>query len=60
MDEKQVNSALAVISRRRVLAAGAVGVAGLVLPIAVGRAADASGPMFVFFQAEDGIRDHSR
>jgi hypothetical protein len=48
MDEKQqVNAAPAEISRRRVLAAGALGVVGLVLPIAVGRAADASG-LFVY------------
>ena len=48
MDEEPVNSALPEISRRRVLAAGALGVAGLVLPIAAGRAAGASGPMFVY------------
>jgi 6-phosphogluconolactonase len=48
MDEKEVNSALPEISRRRVLAAGALGVASLALPIAVGRAADASGLMFVY------------
>jgi 6-phosphogluconolactonase (cycloisomerase 2 family) len=48
MDEKPVNSALSEISRRRVLAAGALCVASLALPIAVGRAADASGPMFVY------------
>jgi len=48
MDEKQqVNAAPAEISRRRVLAAGALGVVGLVLPIAVGQAADASG-LFVY------------
>jgi 6-phosphogluconolactonase (cycloisomerase 2 family) len=48
MDEKQFNSALIEMSRRRVLAAGALGVASLVLPIGVGRAADASGPIFVY------------
>ncbi len=48
MNEKQVNSALAEISRRRVLAAGALGAAGLVLPIAVGGAAEPSGLMFVY------------
>ena len=48
MDEEPVNSALPEISRRRVLAAGALGVARLVLPIAAGRAAGASGPMFVY------------
>jgi 6-phosphogluconolactonase (cycloisomerase 2 family) len=48
MDEKHVNSALPGISRRRVLAAGALGVAGLSLPIALGRAADPSGPVFVY------------
>ena len=48
MDEKPVSSALAEISRRRVLAAGALGVASLVLPFAAGRAAGASGPIFVY------------
>src|SRR5215470_3626250 len=48
MEEKPVNSAPAEISRRRVLTAGAVGVASLALPIGVGRAADTSGPMFVY------------
>jgi 6-phosphogluconolactonase (cycloisomerase 2 family) len=48
MEEKPVNSAPAEISRRRVLTAGAGGVASLALPIAVGRAADTSGPMFVY------------
>ena len=48
MDEKQTNSALPEISRRRVLAAGALGVANLVLPIAVGRATDASGLIYVY------------
>jgi 6-phosphogluconolactonase (cycloisomerase 2 family) len=48
MDEMKVNSAVSEISRRRVLAALALGVAGLLLPIEVGRAAEASGPMFVY------------
>ena len=48
MTEKPVYSALFEISRRHVLAAGAVGVACLALPIAVGHAADTSGPMFVY------------
>jgi len=48
MDERPVNSALAEISRRRVLAAGGLGVASLVFPVAVGRAADTSVPMFVY------------
>ena len=48
MDENEVNSALPEVSRRRVLAAGALGVASLVLPVAAGRAAGASGPMFVY------------
>jgi 6-phosphogluconolactonase len=48
MDKKSVNSALPVISRRLVLAAGALGVANLVLPVAAGRAAGAFGPMFVY------------
>ena len=48
MDERKVSSAIAEISRRRVLAAGALGVASLVLPSAAGRAAEASGPMFVY------------
>jgi 6-phosphogluconolactonase len=48
MHEKTVNSALPGVSRRRALAAGALGVATLVLSVAVGRAADTSGPMFVY------------
>jgi len=48
MEEKPANPAPAEISRRRVLTAGAVGVASLVLPIAVGHAADTSGPMFAY------------
>ena len=47
MDVKPLNSALCEISRRRVLTAGALGVASLVLPVAAGRAMGASGPMFV-------------
>src|SRR5215467_12701157 len=47
MEEKPANPAPAEISRRRVLT-GAVGVASLVLPIAVGRAADPSGAMFAY------------
>ena len=48
MDEKPVNPALAEISRRRVLAAGGLGIASVVFPVAVGRAADKAGPMFVY------------
>ena len=48
MDEKPVNSAPPEISRRRVLAAGALGVASLMLPVAAGRAVGASGPIFVY------------
>ena len=48
MDEKTVNSALPEFSRRRVLAAGALGVASLVFPVAGGRTADTSAPMFVY------------
>jgi 6-phosphogluconolactonase len=48
MDEKPVNSALREVSRRRVLAAGALGVASLVFPVAGGRAADTSAPMLVY------------
>jgi 6-phosphogluconolactonase len=48
MDEKSVSSVLPEISRRRVLGAGAVGVASLVFPIAGVRAADSSGSMFVY------------
>jgi 6-phosphogluconolactonase len=48
MREKTVSSALPEVSRRRALAAGALGVATLVLPFAVGRAADTSGPIFVY------------
>jgi 6-phosphogluconolactonase (cycloisomerase 2 family) len=48
MDAKPLNSALPEISRRRVLAAGALGVVSLVLPVAAGRALGASGPMFVY------------
>jgi 6-phosphogluconolactonase len=48
MDAKPLNSALREISRRRVLTAGALGVASLVLPVAAGRAVGASGPMFVY------------
>ena len=48
MDEHEVKSALPKFSRRGVLAAGALGVAGLVLPVAAGRAADTSGLMFVY------------
>jgi len=48
MDEKPVNSVLPEVSRRRVLAVGALGVASLVFPVAGGRAADTSAPMFVY------------
>jgi 6-phosphogluconolactonase (cycloisomerase 2 family) len=48
MHKKTVSSALPEVSRRRALAAGALGVATLVFPVAVGRAADTSGPMFVY------------
>ena len=48
MDEKPVNPALAEISRRRVLAAGGLAITSLVFPVAVGRAADTAGPMFVY------------
>jgi 6-phosphogluconolactonase len=48
MDAKPLDSALREISRRRVLTAGALGVASLVLPVAAGQAVGASGPMFVY------------
>jgi 6-phosphogluconolactonase (cycloisomerase 2 family) len=48
MHEKTVSSAQPEISRRRALAGGALGVATLVFPVAVCRAADTSGPMFVY------------
>ena len=48
MDRKHVNAALAEISRRRILAAGAVGAASLMLPIGEGRAAEPSVPIFVY------------
>ena len=48
MDEQPINSTPPEISRRHALAAGAVGVASMVLPVAAGRAAGASGPMFVY------------
>ena len=48
MDEKPVDPALAEISRRRVLAAGGLGITSLVFPVGVGRAADTAGPMFVY------------
>ena len=48
MDEHEVKSALPKVSRRGVLAAGALGVASLVLPVAAGRAADTSGLIFVY------------
>lgn len=48
MHKKTVSSALPEVSRRRALAAGALGVATLVFPVAVGRGADISGPMFVY------------
>ena len=48
MSEKPVNPVPAEITRRHMLAAGALGVASLVFPVAVGRAADTSGPMFVY------------
>ena len=48
MDEHEVKSALPKVSRRGVLAVGALGVASLVLPVAAGRAADTSGLMFVY------------
>ena len=48
MSEKPVNPVPAEITRRHMLAAGALGVASLVFPIAVGRAANTSGPMFVY------------
>jgi 6-phosphogluconolactonase len=48
MDTKPVKSALAEIRRRRVLAVGALGLAGLVFPAAAGRAADTPGSIFVY------------
>src|SRR5215469_16606683 len=48
MDEKPVNPAPAEISRRHLLAAGGLGIASLIFPVGVGRAADISGPMFVY------------
>ena len=48
MDQKPVNPALGEISRRRVLAAGGLGIASVVFPVAVGRAADTAEPMFVY------------
>ena len=48
MHKKTVSSALPEVSRRRALAAGALGVATLVFPVAVGRAAETSVPMFVY------------
>ena len=48
MSEKPVNPSPPKITRRRTLAAGALGVASLVFSVAVGRAADRSGPMFVY------------
>jgi len=48
MSEKPVNPAPPEITRRHMLAAGAIGVASLVFPIAVGRGAEKSGPMFVY------------
>jgi 6-phosphogluconolactonase len=48
MDAKPLNSAVREISRRRVLTAGALGIASLVLPVVAGRAVGASGPMFVY------------
>ena len=48
MSEKPVNPAPPEITRRHMLAAGAIGVASLVFPVAVGRAAEKSGPMFVY------------
>ena len=36
------------ISRRHAMSAGALGVASLMLPVAAGRAAGSSGPMFVY------------
>jgi 6-phosphogluconolactonase (cycloisomerase 2 family) len=48
MSEKSVNPAPPEITRRHMLAACAIGVASLVSPVAVGRAAEKSGPMFVY------------
>ncbi len=48
MDAKPLNSTLRETSRRRVLTAGALGVASLVLPVAAGRVVGAAGPMFVY------------
>jgi 6-phosphogluconolactonase (cycloisomerase 2 family) len=48
MHEKTASSALPEVSRRRALAAVALGVATMVFPGAVGRAADTSGPIFVY------------
>jgi hypothetical protein len=48
MHEKPVNPGLPEVGRRQVLACGALGVASLAFPAAVGQAADTSGPMFVY------------
>jgi 6-phosphogluconolactonase len=48
MHKKTVRSALPEVNRRRALAAGAFGVATLVFPVALGRAADTSGPVFIY------------
>src|SRR5215469_12763669 len=48
MDKKPVSTVPSEIRRRHVLAAGAVGLAGLVFPAIVGRAAVTAGSMFVY------------
>jgi 6-phosphogluconolactonase len=48
MNKSPVDCALVEISRRRMMAAGAVGVVSLVFPAAAGRAADPSGSIFVY------------
>jgi 6-phosphogluconolactonase (cycloisomerase 2 family) len=48
LSEKPVDPAPPEITRRKMLAAGALGIASLVFPVAVGRAADTSGPIFVY------------
>jgi len=48
MDGKTIYSGKPEISRRRVITAGALGITSLVFPVGLGRAADASGPMFVY------------
>ena len=48
MSEKPVNLAPSEITRREMLAAGALGVVSLVFPVVAGRAADKSGPVFAY------------